>query len=775
VASLNSNKDRTLSDEVLRGKSFAVGDAKYWERPLDVPLKKGSDAFTNKNPSFQIAFYMQHAGMEWGILTNGRLWRLYHKDTAHKLDRFYEVDLPALVESEDAERFLFFYAFFNRSAFEDHPLGLRAMLAESLDYARSVGNSLKDQVYEALRHVAQGFLDYPRNALEAAPDTLREIYDNSLILLYRLLFILYAESRDLLPLYESELYRDTYSLHAIKHDVARGRPLLSTSATLWPKIRELYRIINEGSPPLKVVTFNGGLFDPERHPFLEHYTVGYGHLQEAIDKLSRVGGQFVDYQDLAERHLGTIYEGLLEYHLEALSEPEEGWSVALLNNRGERKASGSYYTPDFVVKYIVDQTLEPLLEEAVADKDTDEEKVEALLALNVLDPSMGSGHFLVEATERIARFLVELDVAPEEIARAGEAELAYWKRRVAQSCVYGVELNPLAVDLAKLSLWLATVAKDRPLSFLDHHLRCGNSLVGARIDDLQIGSNCKKRKKQRDDDTQLSMLGDPAFQSSMSTAVGSMWTIEENPADTVQEVKEQERIYEIVREEHSRRYARLSDLATATYFGVEIDRSLWEPFVDFAAGRAPYAPPQFQRWLNEAEKIAAERRFFHWEVEFPEVFFDRQGRMLGEDAGFDAIVGNPPYVQAKHFPELKPYLQAAYSETYKGAADLYVYFFQFGLSRLKDSGRMGYISSGLFSKLDYGAPLRQFLTSISTVLEIVEFGEEQVFEGAVTYPIILSLKNELPKNTVTLGLRSITDLTNDTLPEPNSIPKADDI
>ena len=412
----------------------------------------------------------------------------------------------------------------------------------------------------------------------------------------------------------------------------------------------MFRLINKGSPPLKVATFDGGLFDPERHPFLEQYAVGDGHLQEAIDKLSRVGGQFVDYQDLAERHLGTIYEGLLEYHLEALSELEEGWSVALLNEKGERKVSGSYYTPDFVVKYIVDRTVGPVLEEAVAGKKTDEEKVEAVLALDVLDPSMGSGHFLVEATEHIALFLVGLDVAPEDLEINGEAELAYWKRRVVQSCIYGVELNPLAVDLAKLSLWLATVAKDRPLSFLDHHLRCGNSLVGARIDDLQLGGNRKKRKMKRDDDAQLSMLGDPAFQNNMSTAVGSMWTIEENPADTVEEVKEQERLYARLREDLTRRYARLSNLATATYFGVEADPALWKPLVDYTAGRALYAPSMFARWLDEADEMASERRFFHWELEFPEVFFDRQGRTLGEDAGFDAIVGNPPYVQSKHFP-----------------------------------------------------------------------------------------------------------------------------
>ena len=235
------------------------------------------------------------------------------------------MDLPALARSGSAEDFLYFYAFFRRAAFEDGPLGVETLLRESTDYARSVGDSLKVQVYEALRHLAQGFLDHPRNGLSAEPTTLREIYDSSLILLYRLLFVLYAESRDLLPVHESTDYCDSYSLHAIKHAVERslerGRALLPTSATLWPRLGELFGIIAEGSPPLKVATFDGGLFDAERHPFLESYAVGDGHLQRAIDRLARVDGQFVDYRDLAEQHLGTIYEGLLEYHLEALAEP----------------------------------------------------------------------------------------------------------------------------------------------------------------------------------------------------------------------------------------------------------------------------------------------------------------------------------------------------------------------------------------------------------------------------------------------------------------------
>src|SRR5262249_48750765 len=140
AAGLAANKNKTLDETLLQNRAFAVGDAKYWERPLDVTLKQaGGDLFSNKNPAYQIAFYVQHSGVEWGILTNGRLWRLYHKDTAHKQDRFYEADLPALIEANDPEAFLYFYAFFHRSAFEPHPLGLSALLRESADYARGVG------------------------------------------------------------------------------------------------------------------------------------------------------------------------------------------------------------------------------------------------------------------------------------------------------------------------------------------------------------------------------------------------------------------------------------------------------------------------------------------------------------------------------------------------------------------------------------------------------------------------------------------------------------
>ncbi len=826
-AALTASKGRTLDDGLPALGGFAVGEAKQWDRPLDTTLRqRGGDPFSNKNPSYQIAFYMQHSGVEWGVLTNGRLWRLYHKESAHKLDRFYEVDLPALLEAEP-EAFLYFFLFFRRTAFDEQPVGVAAILRESVEYARSVGDSLKSQVYDALLHLAQGFLDYPSDGLATDPASLRAVYDNSLIVLYRLLFVLYAEDRDLLPVREQGMYRETYSLFAIKravaHDLAIGRHLLPTSARLWPQLRDLFQIIDRGSPPLRVGTFNGGLFDPARHPFLEQCTIGDAHLQQAIDKLARVKGQFVDYRDLSVRHLGTIYEGLLENHLEAGtlypqiaqmnadsmrlspqisqithiedSEPQgrDAFSpphpltpspahpakLRLVSDKGERKATGSYYTPDFIVKYIVEQTVGPVLAEAIAGRVDDASRVEAVLGVNVLDPAMGSGHFLVEATEYIARFLVDLDVAVEDSAASGpapsagtaaqaggpprgghvgtedarrddEGDLAYWKRRVAQSCIYGVDLNPLAVELAKLSLWLITIARDRPLSFLDHHLRTGNALVGARLDDLEVGSGRRAgsagrkagagRQAKLEAAGQISMLSDDAFQASMSVAVGNMWLIEGSESRTVAQVKQQEALYAGLRESFTGKYGRLADLVTATHFGVSADPALWKPLADFATGRTLTTLPEIAAKLRQADAIAAERRFFHWELEFPEVFFDRHGRPLGADAGFDAVIGNPPYVRQEQLAPFKPYLEASYA-AFHGAADLYLYFFERGLKLARRGGRMAYISSGTFARANFATAFRKLLPTLAQMETLIDFGENQPFEGAeMVRPSIVVLR-----------------------------------
>ena len=771
---LNANKGKTLTDALPTQGMIAIGDAKYWDRPLDVTIikDKNKDIFNNKNPSYQIAFYIQHSGAEWGILTNGRLWRLFHKDTAHKLERYYEVDLPALLERNDPVAFLYFYVFFRRTAFDDHALGLRAILQASTDFARGISENLKQQVYAALRHISQGFLDYPPNHLSPDAATLKTIYDNSLIVLYRLLFVFYAEARELLPLRESEQYRDYYSLEAIKRRVAylndSGKKLLSSSATFWSLLRELFGIINAGSPPLQVATFNGGLFDPKSHPFLEEKKIGDAHLLQALDMLARVDKKYIDYRDLAERHLGTIYEGLLEYHLEP-TPPMDGWSVDLLNDKGERKATGSFYTPDYIVKYIVDQTVGPAVRRAVEGVTDESAQVQAILAVNVCDPSMGSGHFLVEATEYIARFLVDLGVAPaltpnpspsgrgefglplpegEGWGEGRESDMAYWKRRVAQSCIYGVDLNPLAVDLAKLSLWLVTVAKNKPLSFLDHHLRCGNALIGARLDDLHMNGTAKanghaKKAQSAVAAGQLMLLDDDAFRQSMSSAVDTMWLIEDKAANTVEEVKEQEQTYRDMRADLTRTYGRLANLTTAQHFGLNIPSDLRNALTDYATGRGVAAVRQIIELLDQADTIADQRRFFHWELEFPEVFFDHHGVPLGKAAGFDAVVGNPPYIRSLRLKESDVRAWAYYAATYQAAAthkyDIYLCFADQGLRLLNQAAHLGLIMPNKWLTTQVGEALRASVAARQSLTQLVDFGAFQVFAEATTYTCLLFL------------------------------------
>ena len=576
------------------------------------------------------------------------------------------------------------------------------MLAESQAYEQGVSENLKAQVYDALRHLGQGFLDYPGNGLQPTAVMLKQIHDSSLIVLYRLLFMLYAEARDLLPVRENRLYAESYSLEALKSRIVRdlddGKPAAASMSGLWQQLYEQWRVIDTGDATLGVPAYNGGLFRPDKQPFIERYRVGDLHLRQAIDLLARaldpVTGrrEFVDYRDLEIRHLGSIYEGLLEYQLRCAAEPlvivrQKGkeryepaagavpdvpaGQVYLVTDKGERKATGSYYTPDYIVQYIVEQTVGPVLAERTAPfrkpdgKITDEAGLaQAILGINCLDPAMGSGHFLVAAAEYIARYVVGLGLGADEGRKtkddvSAEPELAYWRRRVAQACIYGVDLNPLAVELAKLSLWLATVSKDKPLSFLDHHLRCGNSLIGARVADLPLGlapveqvakerkaaykaqEAARKKEEAARAAGQITMLDDSAFAGAMHTASGMMRLIEDLGSETLADVHRAEEVYRDSVRAVTERARLLGDVWTARHFGLALDETLWGGLSRYLL-HGGFEMPAYRPVIDQARAIADVRRFFHWELEFPEVFFDEHGRLV-EGGGFDVVMGNPPY------------------------------------------------------------------------------------------------------------------------------------
>ncbi|MBA3533480.1 MAG: Eco57I restriction-modification methylase domain-containing protein [Ardenticatenales bacterium] len=759
-AALHHRGPRTEQDIA---PAIAIGDAKAWDLPLDRALSPTHNpAQASANPGVQIDFYIRHSGLAWGVLTNGRLWRLYHRESSRKLDVYYEVDLAALLEQDDPEPFKYFYLFFRRDAFITG--WLEEVLASSRSYEKGVSEDLKEQVYEALRALAQGFLDFPGNRLTPTDDTLKLIYDNSLIVLYRLLFILYAESRGLLPLHENSAYTERYSLDALKKNIVAemqfGRPAVRSIASLWAVLLPLWEALDRGSAELGVPAYNGGLFNPEKHSFLERYKVGDLHMRQAIDLLARAeepltgSRDFVDYRDLAIRHLGSIYEGLLEYHLQMADTGE----VELRTDKGERKATGSYYTPDYIVQYIVEDTVGSLVDGLLQRHGDDKPAlVQAILALNILDPAAGSGHFLVGATDYLARRLVDLtppllewgEGAAESRGRgpSSESDLAYWRRRVVQSCIYGVDLNPLAVELAKLSLWLTTVAKDKLLNFLDHHLRPGNSLVGARVETLlhYRATVSKKRAVRHKEEAraqveagQLPLFEEDTFRRHMGMAVGSMWLIEGSAGRTLEEVKEQERVYEGLRRDLTARYRRLADLATAEAFGaIAVEPAEWNQLVALATGKSQDAPAALANLLHRADVMAFTQHFFHWELEFPEVFFDEQGEPKGEQGGFDAVIGNPPYkVVTDNL--VKNFIGKLY-ETSEYQYDLFVAFMEQAVKLVRNEGVNSLIVPTTFMVEHYFSRLRAFMLTNSRIVELLHF-KYPVFKDATVESAVYCLR-----------------------------------
>jgi type I restriction-modification system DNA methylase subunit len=745
-------------------RAVAVGDAKSWKIQLD-KSRKGQGSFEMLNSSFQIDVYLRDTPPKWAILTSGRLWRLYHETTSYKLDYYYEVDLPALLASGDIENFKYFYLFFRREALPqlvDGDCFLDRVREGSVAYAQEIGEDLLENVYRAMKILAQGFL---AEAVSGAPvpsqQDVGRVQENSMRLLYRLLFIFYAESRSLLDTNNKYYYE--LSLQKLKADVAtrldKGEPLLCVRYSYWESLKNLFCLINDGSESRRIAreefyipAYNGGLFDPKKdeNRFLESARLGDSFLAKAIDLLARSGQApkkgFVDYSSLEIRHLGSIYEGLLEYRLcvaeqqmaaikekgkelwlpageagkRKILDRAEAGEIYLATDKGERKATGSYYTPDYIVKYIVKNTIEPVIEKKKQEwLGTSRPFADHILSIKVLDPAMGSGHFLVEATDQLARWLVSAwaTARPEESDSKEIAEQdVHWARReVVRNCIYGVDLNPMAVELAKLSLWLTTVASNKPLSFLDHHLRCGNSLIGAELDRLTVLPGGEKEQ------TPLWSFGLKSHTSGLLKRYSLMAAL---PDDNLQMVKwKVDQFRQIKESELSRRLYELSNVWLSTFFGNKVsdddyyelqNRLHPEKFPDWAGLRE-------REWFRKAQTLAGEKRFFHWEQEFPEAF-------QGEGRGFDVVVGNPPYGVAFDAYE-KEWVISQYN-TVGWRGESYLAFSEASLKWSHQGGMASLIVPNTWLSLKFTEGLRKLFLTKGHLCEIVAL-PNTVFPDAV--------------------------------------------
>lgn len=765
-----------------------------WARSLDGKDEERDSETPDENPGAIVVSLLEKKEVPWVVVTNGRLWRLYARDTHSRATNYYELDAEELLAdtaaplADPGEAFRYFWLLFRRQAFEKHPAQregktldlslLDRLLLESEDYARELGSRLKDRVFEdVFPHLAHGFVEHLRaqGGSKAVPQVeLDAIYQGTLTLLYRLLFLLYAEARDLLPMREVRGYWEA-SLARMKKEVAEHagdiddeveaklkKAYRDDEYTLWAGLQRLFSIVDRGDAALNVPFYNGGLFltGPEEDDdtpeavaarFLAAHKVADRDLARALDLLSRTVDDkrhslvSIDYKSLGVRQLGSIYEGLLEFKVRIAAEKlgiakEKGretyvpWSemeekaqvraertgslvrkgaTYLENDKRERKASGSYYTPDYIVEYIVEHAVGPVLVEkfdkmrpklraAQAERKAfferqkalearrispdlpekaeriGEELVDELFDAKVLDPAMGSGHFLVEAVDFITdRMLTFLNAFPWNPVQAylarmrgdilAEAEkqgvtldpakltdVNLLKRHVLKRCIYGVDLNPMAVELAKVSLWLDCFTLGAPLSFLDHHLRCGNSLIG--ITEKQF-EEAQKRWGQMD------LLGGSQY-AGAKMAVGAMIAIGALPDVTPAQTRESRKQYGIAAEALAP-MKRLFHMYASQWFGNEPRKvgkgkkaTELNPALDFLRdpacetwSRDPIKvklPELFRKIADTATEAASHYRFFHWELEFPEVFFGpRPGTVQHierlEGAGFDSVIGNPPY------------------------------------------------------------------------------------------------------------------------------------
>lgn len=814
---------RFLKDEgKFYPRALAICDAKYWGRPLDVKREADPrDEFKNTNPSFQIVNYLVGTDVDWGILTNGRLWRLYYQKARSRASTYYEVDLGLILEREDREAFRYFYHFFRQDALVKDPATDRNFLERvcegSATYALQVQQELKGLIFERIVPIlAEGFVAWRRTERGIAEETeplLRQIFTATLTLLYRLLFLLYAESRELLPVSDRLGYY-RYSLTRLKREamarLGREEVFSTVSDDVWNDLAALFRIIDQGDPALNVPTYNGGLFDRRspKNAFLEEHRIADGYLVQALDLLTRRDNpdteerRFIDYKDLDVRHLGSIYEGLLEFCLriaqedlaavkergvevyKPLSEVKESRRLGVVrkgelylkNDKGQRKATGSYYTPDYIVKYIVANTLGPIMDEreaafaeAVSECEACRKKfkrarssgtiklvrdelatleqraVNCLLDIKVCDPAMGSGHFLVEAvaylTDRIIDILNQHPENPilkklaairrEILANLEEqgiridpellTDTNLLKRMVMKRCIYGVDLNPMAVELAKLSLWLDSFTVGAPLSFLDHHLKVGNSLIGIR-DIMQYIAPASQREQE------------------LRRAIANTIYISSLTDSTFNEVRTSQTLFEECRKLLKPTKERLNvELATNFVDLGKITRAAQLAYSDIDSRSA--ADPESLRKFTLAQQVAEDKQFFHWELEFPEVFYTVKGHR--QNPGFDVVVGNPPYLflsgkgspvrrlekegkysEAEGLRREINYLSERFAQSSEGCKDYYKWFIDQCTRLARSHGRASLIVSNTWIAYPRFRDIRTILAIDNRLIELIDIGGE---------------------------------------------------
>ena len=645
-------------------KIHVVGPNQELDKRLDIDRNKKSP-----HDSLQLYLKLDKSLMKWGIVTNGLQIRLL-RDFFHTHTRGYvEFDVESILYERNFTDFRTLYRLIHISRFiknEENETILDKFYEKSVAAGSKIGEGLRENVKRAIELICNGLLTHEiRESMIKNEIIVKDFYQEILRVIYRILFLMFAEQRGMLPMHNS-LYVEEYSITKLR-ERAETRIVSDNHFDLWHGLFATFSLIREGSEELDVFGYNGDLFDDTNLNHILALKCKNNFLLRAIKYLTLYEKgkilQRINFLDLGVEEIGAIYESLLDFTPRILDKNEEIKNEVfrkgefILDPRGAgRKSSGSYYTDKRLIGVLIDSALKSIVETTISQSgETLAEKEKAILQLKVCDPACGSGAFLIAANNFIGKELAKIR-ADSEYPSEREERLA--RRDVLKCCIYGVDLNPMAIELAKVSLWINASVKEYPLNFLDHHLKCGDSIIGTQNNLIEKGIlNSSFSKKLIDNMDKISevkrintkqkehkgKLLDSFFEKTdIKYNYRELYEILNLPENYGEEVKEKGLKY--------KKYKK-----TRNYLDLKLLYDSWTApfFWDYVKEETPFVTEGVFRYIRNNQldlidkstidnilKYSTNFKFFHWEIEFPEVF-------RGENPGFDCIIGNPPWDKIK--------------------------------------------------------------------------------------------------------------------------------
>lgn len=677
----------TAKTQQIGGKDYPISHEWDAQVPVHLPGARilidrrtpGIPGAATTSPHGLVQEYLNRSDHHlWGLVSNGLVLRLLRDNASLTRQAYVEFDLAAMFDSEAFSDFVLLWLCCHRTRFAGDPPEkclLEQWSHEAVTSGTRALDKLRDGVETAITELGEGFVAHPangtlRDALRSGSLAKNEYQRQLLRIVYRLLFLLVAESRDLLldPAADAtakERYRRYYSVDRLRR-LARARRGTSHD-DLWAGLTVVMQALHrDGAPSLALAPLGSFLWSPDAITNLAGASIDNRHLLDAVRALTLVRDdesrvhRTVDYRNLGAEELGSIYESLLELHADVDADARTFRLDTAAGN--ERKTTGSYYTPTALITELLDSALNPVLDAACQKSDPEA----AILDLSMIDMAIGSGHFAIAAANRIAQRLAAIraggvEPAPDEVRSA--------LRDVIGRCIHGIDVNPMAVELCKVSLWLEAMEPGKPLSFLDHRIVCGNALLGTtpRLlaegipddafkpllgDDKTMVTSLKKRNKQ-ERKGQLSLgLGESLSELAkpLTTAYAAIDAIGDS---SLEKVAEKHQLFQRLLASAEAERARLAADAWCAAFVVP--KVPGEPPITTDTVRQIREDPEqvASSVISRVRELAAEYQFVHPHLAFPDVLVvpdepagvtdDRNGWA----GGFDVVLGNPPWERVK--------------------------------------------------------------------------------------------------------------------------------